>query len=320
MISPFRRRREREELDELLSAYLDGELSEREQADMDARLSRDPALRAELRAMHGTVSLLRELPPVAPPRNFLLTPSMVKARGVEVEARATPQETRARGWMAPVLTAATGVVSLLFAVVLVGDLLLPGIGGLASSSAPLRELAAPKEVVLEMAPADEAEAPDQERAVDAEVLREPASSPPPTVEMESLVEEAPEEEEADIAATHTAATRAAEAPPGAGATPPPAGEDIGTEEAAPLTVTPVSPTIATADDVTTTIPREAELERPAPSPEEDVGPNLEREQEETAAIRLSPRGWITLQISLGLASVGLAIVTIRAWRRRKGRS
>ena len=77
-----RRKSEIEQRDELISAYLDGELSDTERARFEARLSEDSALRAELRAMHRTVSLVRETPQVMAPRNFVLSESMVR--------RATP--------------------------------------------------------------------------------------------------------------------------------------------------------------------------------------------------------------------------------------
>jgi anti-sigma factor RsiW len=46
-------------LHDQLSAYLDGELSHAEAAEIAQRLQADPALRAELEAVRGAVSLLR---------------------------------------------------------------------------------------------------------------------------------------------------------------------------------------------------------------------------------------------------------------------
>lgn len=65
---------------ELLSAYLDDMLNEAERTALEARLASDDALRAELEALHNTVSLIKALPMLKAPRNFALTPEMVKSR------------------------------------------------------------------------------------------------------------------------------------------------------------------------------------------------------------------------------------------------
>jgi anti-sigma factor RsiW len=162
-----RRKSEEERRDELLSAYLDGELGERERQRLEARLAQDPMLRAELRALHQTVSLLEELPQVAARRNFILSRSMVERR--QPAPRPAP-EARLR-WAAPLLTAATAVVSLLFAVVLVGDLLLPGTGGLASVPEAMEQPKEVPQIALEAEPADEA------FRIEGEVARSPTLAP-----------------------------------------------------------------------------------------------------------------------------------------------
>jgi hypothetical protein len=65
---------------ELLSAYLDDMLNEAERTALEARLASDDALRAELEALRNTVSLIQALPMLKAPRNFVLTPEMVKSR------------------------------------------------------------------------------------------------------------------------------------------------------------------------------------------------------------------------------------------------
>jgi hypothetical protein len=138
-----RRATEKERRDELLSAYLDGQLSAEERADLEAQLAIDPDLRAGLDALRHTVGLVRDLPPVPVPRNFIL-PQTAAARPQPVR----PAPLR-RAWAAPFLTAATAVFGLLFAVVLAGDLLLSGAGGIASAPMPetlmLREAETPQE-------------------------------------------------------------------------------------------------------------------------------------------------------------------------------
>jgi hypothetical protein len=53
-----------------LSAWLDGELTPEESADLEAELQRDPALRAELAGLEGVVRLLREQGPAEAPAGF----------------------------------------------------------------------------------------------------------------------------------------------------------------------------------------------------------------------------------------------------------
>ncbi|OGO15775.1 MAG: hypothetical protein A2Z14_00455 [Chloroflexi bacterium RBG_16_48_8] len=59
-----------------LSAYLDGELNQKEAARLEMLLKADPQLRKALWEMDGTRKLIRSLPQVRPPRNFTLTPEM----------------------------------------------------------------------------------------------------------------------------------------------------------------------------------------------------------------------------------------------------
>jgi hypothetical protein len=61
---------------ELLSAYLDGELSQAESARLETRLKSDPQLRTIFDDISQSRSLLRRLPARRAPRNFTLTPKM----------------------------------------------------------------------------------------------------------------------------------------------------------------------------------------------------------------------------------------------------
>jgi anti-sigma factor RsiW len=65
---------------ELLSAYLDDELTSTERAQVETRMQQEPELRSELEALRSTVSLLHDLPAVAPPRSFTLDPAEVQPR------------------------------------------------------------------------------------------------------------------------------------------------------------------------------------------------------------------------------------------------
>jgi len=62
---------------ELLSSYLDGQLSSSESARLESRLSSDPNLRAVMDDLREARGLLRQLPARKAPRNFRLTREMV---------------------------------------------------------------------------------------------------------------------------------------------------------------------------------------------------------------------------------------------------
>jgi anti-sigma factor RsiW len=62
---------------ELLSAYLDGELSDSEREQLEQRLQAEPDLRRELESLRQLVALVRTVPMLKAPRDFTLTPAMV---------------------------------------------------------------------------------------------------------------------------------------------------------------------------------------------------------------------------------------------------
>lgn len=310
MLPLFGRRRDRkEERDELLSAYLDGELSRRERERLEARLSEDPTLRAELRAMHRTVSLMRELPRVAAPRNFILSEAMVKQeRSVSEPRRARPEtRTRSRAWAAPLLTAAATAVSLLFLVVLAGDLLLPGIGGSASAPAPMVQSEEGPKIALEAAPTREAE-------VDAIGTAEAAPSPAvaTAIAREESFEERVEEPETALESERSAAeaTRAAQAPPGMGG-----GASPTTTAMSALTSTvPAEAPVVSEEELGLVEPATDEL---AVTPELDEAPELIRDEHETGRPAPASLPWLALEITLGLASAALSFAAFQAWRLRR---
>lgn len=91
-----------------LSAYLDNQLLPAEKARLEARMEREPELKATLDDLRMTVRALRSLPTVKPPRNFTLTPEL--ARAMTAPQRAFPA-----------LRLATALAALAFVVVVVGD-------------------------------------------------------------------------------------------------------------------------------------------------------------------------------------------------------
>jgi len=65
---------------EAISAYLDGQLSQRERTRLETRLKTDSGLREAYEQMHRTRAVRRSLPAMRAPRNFTLTPQMVRSR------------------------------------------------------------------------------------------------------------------------------------------------------------------------------------------------------------------------------------------------
>ena len=263
------RKSEAERREELLSAYLDGELGEREREQLEARLSKDADLREELRALSHVATVVRELPRVAAPRNFILSDSMVSRQ----ETAPAPEPRRA--WAAPLLTAATAVSSLLFAVVVAGQLMLPGLTDFAAAP----EMVGPMEEAAPMV-VDDYPMPEAERDV---VGPTPDSEVVPEVLREGLTLEVEEEPEALVVPT----------------------ESEPVEEESGLTATipaeePVGPE------------RQVEVAEPTPV-EIDVTPPPVREERVLSRALLSRR---VVEIALGLATLGLAIATVQAWRVR----
>lgn len=62
---------------ELLSAYLDNELTTAERINLERRFTSEPRLQRELDDLRTTVGALRTLEPVRPPRSFTLDPAKV---------------------------------------------------------------------------------------------------------------------------------------------------------------------------------------------------------------------------------------------------
>ncbi len=98
---------------ERLSAYLDNELSQADKAELEARLAREPQLKAGLDDLRQTVGALRGLPTVKPPRSFTLTPEQAGVR-----AR--------RGPLFPVLRLSAALCTLLLVAALARDLVTSG--------------------------------------------------------------------------------------------------------------------------------------------------------------------------------------------------
>ncbi len=100
---------------QLLSEYLDGQLSPRDRAALEKRMASQAELRAGLDELRQTRTILRSVSRQRVPRNFTLTPAMV-------------QQTRPRPWLrlVPALNFASAAAALAMVVVMVVGLL-PGV-------------------------------------------------------------------------------------------------------------------------------------------------------------------------------------------------
>ena len=92
----------RDNLDELLSAYLDGELTETERAEVDVLLERDVSVRRRLEALRGTVELISALPRRSAPPS-LMDDVMSRLERDELLEDLNTSHPR-RGWQRPWLS------------------------------------------------------------------------------------------------------------------------------------------------------------------------------------------------------------------------
>jgi hypothetical protein len=93
---------------EMLSAYLDGQVTPRERGWLEARLQAEGDLRVAYEELKNTRAVLRSVPRMRAPRNYTLSPRMVKDRSAE----------RRRY---PILSLASALASVLFVLVFLSD-------------------------------------------------------------------------------------------------------------------------------------------------------------------------------------------------------
>jgi hypothetical protein len=103
--------------EERLSAYIDGELTPREQESVKQHLATCTTCRWNLSTLEQTVQRASELPTVQVPRAFTIPASV------------EPVRPTSRGWtLLPVLQGATALVALLLVFAVTGDVMLTGFG------------------------------------------------------------------------------------------------------------------------------------------------------------------------------------------------
>jgi len=145
---------EHQRVADVLSAYIDGELSPKEQARVEKHLAQCAACAQDLHTLRQTAALLEQLPPVAVPRSFAIRPAPAAQRVGLFQARRTYV----------FLRSATVVATILLAVVLAGDAFFTG---LAPYLAPAREMAVP---AAEVVPEVEVEKAVVETVVEREMV------------------------------------------------------------------------------------------------------------------------------------------------------
>ena len=167
---------------ETLSAYLDHELSEREESQLRDRLAHDAELRAKLEDLRLTRYTLRHTPKVKRQRSFTLSPEMVRKQTV--------------AWRAVNISRMVSVAaSVLLAFVVVGELLFSGSAGSIAF--------APAEDSVMVESSEEMEAPMAMQAADDNLMEEPAQEPNLAAESAPVEEPVAEESTADMAAEST---------------------------------------------------------------------------------------------------------------------
>lgn len=157
-----------------LSAYLDGQLSDREHARLETRLKTDPELQTALEELRQTRGLLHNLPKLRVPRNYTLTPEMVGLK------RDIPR-------LVPILRYVSVLAMILLAFVAIGDFMTPAAPG----SAPVMETA----FDIYAPPAASERAVEMEEQAEAYPAGELASEAPAA---EAITEEAEGESRAPV--------------------------------------------------------------------------------------------------------------------------
>ncbi len=194
---------------DLLSAYIDNQLSSAERAEVDSHLEGCAVCRRELETLHWTVSLLRAVPQRRVPRSFTIP---VPARAPE-----RPHLLSLR-WSYGFLRAATAFAALLLVLVVASDLVIRTSTFPAPAPAALLAPGAEKERAVERvfeaprAPAAAAPPLATTTPTDAKRLQGQAAASPPATQAAALA--------AAPAAQPTARPAAPEAPV-RGAAPPP---------------------------------------------------------------------------------------------------
>lgn len=324
-------------LRDLLSAYVDGEVTESERRRVEGHLEGCDDCRAELEELRATVSVLRRMPELAVPRSFALTPEQAAAQRPAMPG----------GWT--LRLAASGAALFLLGLI-AADLLGAGIEQLPSTV--VLERASTVEVVREVIVEVEKEVV-KEVPVEREVIREVAAEVEKIVtveaaaEVETVVEVVREVEvekiqtvevervleverlmvatptPSDEVLVETAMAADAAAPTGADGAPE---EELATAAAGAEMPSPTprlepSPTAPAVTTDPTEVPTEPTVERvvvaPSPVPElgQADGPTLASPADDQGTI--SRRTWPVRQLEIAAAALLAVLIALTVWTRRR---
>lgn len=215
---------------ELLSAYLDNQLSLAERVNLERRLEQEPPLRGALAELRATTTALRSLEPLRPPRSFTLDPATVRR----------PRPLFSLAW---VMQLGSGLAGMLLVVLATVQLLAAPSGAAmvpmsamatapASATAPMPEAAPAAEMRLEATAGAAATGMTSAEA-------DGAATPLSTADAPVSVESVPAEADGAAAPLSTAAAPVAQEPAGGAA----------------ATEAPAAPFGATASDEGTPTPK-----------------------------------------------------------------
>ena len=98
--------------DELLSAYIDRQISGAELQRVEMALASEPALQQRLASLQATVSLLQKTPSLVVPRAFVLSENQVLAAGGRVKG--VKQPSFWEKWLPKMMPVATAFIAILF--------------------------------------------------------------------------------------------------------------------------------------------------------------------------------------------------------------
>jgi anti-sigma factor RsiW len=98
---------------ELISAYIDGQLSAEERREVERRLDNEANLRLAYEELRATVQVLRDLEPVRPPRSLTLDPAKVALPRPPATRLGWGRLLQVAGVFAAVLVAAIGTLSVI---------------------------------------------------------------------------------------------------------------------------------------------------------------------------------------------------------------
>jgi anti-sigma factor RsiW len=98
---------------ELISAYIDGQLSAEERREVERRLDNEANLRLAYEELRATVQVLRDLEPVRPPRSLTLDPANVALPRPPATRLGWGRLLQVAGVFAAVLVAAIGTLSVI---------------------------------------------------------------------------------------------------------------------------------------------------------------------------------------------------------------